>query len=109
MITSRPEENFYGGYDYSVGNLGISLLFPEIEGYGLRNQSLNLSRIVMVNSDSIDESLPSKWLQPCRQPADELSDWSSRALNTLFGLSNENVGDMGPIIQAVITLRKGKM
>jgi hypothetical protein len=40
----------------------------------------------------------------CRKPADELSDWSSRALNTLFGLSNENVGDMGPSIQAVITL-----
>jgi hypothetical protein len=31
------------------------LLFPEIEGYGLRYQSLNLSRIVMVNSDSVDE------------------------------------------------------
>ncbi|KAJ6976745.1 hypothetical protein NC653_028804 [Populus alba x Populus x berolinensis] len=52
-MTSRPEENFYGGYDYSVGNLGISLLFPEIEGYGLRYQSLNLSRIVMANS-SVD-------------------------------------------------------
>jgi hypothetical protein len=34
-MTSWPEENFYRGYDYSMGNLGISLLFPEIEGYGL--------------------------------------------------------------------------
>jgi len=48
-MTSWPEENFYRGYDYSMGNLGISLLFPEIEGYGLRYQSLSLSRIVMVN------------------------------------------------------------
>ena len=54
-MTSRPEENFYGIYDYNMRNLGISLLFPEIEGYGLRYQSLNLSRIVMVNSDSVDE------------------------------------------------------
>jgi hypothetical protein len=56
-MTSRPEENFYGIYDYNMRNLGISLLFPEIEGYGLRCQSLNLSRIVMVNSDSVDESI----------------------------------------------------
>jgi hypothetical protein len=54
-MTSRPEENFYGIYDYNMRNLGISLLFPEIEGYGLRYQSLNLSRIVMVNSDSVDD------------------------------------------------------
>jgi hypothetical protein len=25
--------------DYTMGNLGISLLFPEIEEYGLRNHS----------------------------------------------------------------------
>ena len=43
-----------------MGNLGIYLLFPEIEGYLLKYQSLNLSRIVMVNSDSVDESMPSK-------------------------------------------------
>jgi len=55
-MTSRPEENFYGRYDYNMRNLGI-LLFPEIEGYGLRYQSLNLSPIVMVNSDSVDESI----------------------------------------------------
>ena len=53
-MTSRPEDTFYGGYVYSMGNRGISLLFPEIEGYGLRYQSLNLSRIVMANSDSVD-------------------------------------------------------
>jgi hypothetical protein len=28
-------------YDYTMGNLGMSLLFPEIEGYGLRNHSSN--------------------------------------------------------------------
>ena len=55
-MTIRPEENFYGRYDYNMRNLGISLLFPEIEGYGLRYQSLNLTRIVIVNSDSVDES-----------------------------------------------------
>jgi len=53
----QAKENFYGIYDYNMRNLGISLLFPEIEGYGLRYQSLNLSRIVMVNSDSVDESI----------------------------------------------------
>jgi len=56
-MTSRPEENFYGIYYYNMRNLGISLLFPEIEGYGLRYQSLNLSQIVMVNSDSVDQSI----------------------------------------------------
>jgi hypothetical protein len=32
---------FLEDYDYTMGNLGISLLFPEIEGYGLRNYSQN--------------------------------------------------------------------
>ena len=50
---------FLEDYDYTMGNLGISLLFPDIEGYGLRNHSSNLNRIVVLRSDPVDESLPS--------------------------------------------------
>jgi hypothetical protein len=41
---------FLEDYDYTMGNLGISLLFPEIEGYGLRNHSSNLNWIVVVRT-----------------------------------------------------------
>ncbi|KAJ6887953.1 hypothetical protein NC652_029072 [Populus alba x Populus x berolinensis] len=43
-----------------MGNLGISLLFQEIEGFGLRNHSSNLNRIVVLRSDPVGESLPSQ-------------------------------------------------
>ncbi|KAG6753688.1 hypothetical protein POTOM_041685 [Populus tomentosa] len=42
------------------GNLGISLLFQEIEGYGLRNHSSSLNKVVVLRSDPVGESLPSQ-------------------------------------------------
>ncbi|KAG6752710.1 hypothetical protein POTOM_042746 [Populus tomentosa] len=51
---------FLEDYDYTMGNLGISLLFQEIEGYRLRNHSSNLNRIAVLRSDPVGESLPSQ-------------------------------------------------
>jgi hypothetical protein len=49
-------------YDYTMGNLGVSLLFPEIE------RDMEIRVIVVVHSDPVDKSFP--WCQP----ADELGD-----------------------------------